>query len=176
MLAWLPIRTVINTGCAGALAADFAAGSVVVPRFLLDASNERHDADEDCVNHLRAAARRAGLTSNHGPILTSPIVLATGAEKRGAYERLGTTAVEMEGTAVATVVREHGSRFGSARVILDVSDLDLPAGKTWKLVLRSLAAPDPPAGVVRSLANTVKVAQTSLEGLFRHFLDGAVGN
>lgn len=173
VLSTLPVQTVVNTGCAGALAGDLAAGSVVIPHFLLDSSNQRYDADGVCVTRLRTAARRAGLVGNAGPTLTSPVVLGSAKEKRAAFERFGATAVDMEGTAVATLAREHGRRFCSARAILDASDLDLPgdaAAKAWTLVLRNLSAPRELAGIM-SLANAVKAVQTSLEALFRSLLE-----
>ena len=174
VLGCLPIRTVVNTGCAGALVRGLTVGSVVVPSSVLDLSNGRHDADEACVLRLREAARRAGLSSNGGPILTSPTVLASKTEKSVAHERFGATAVEMEGYAVADVAREHGSRFGSVRAILDTSELDLPAGDTaagtLKLALRTVTAPRTRPLVI-SLANAVNAVQTSLEALFRCFLD-----
>jgi nucleoside phosphorylase len=169
-----PIRTLINTGCAGALAADLAVGAVVIPRTLLDLSNLGHDADEAFVRRLREAARRAGLASSDGPILTSRTVLATGNEKRSAHERFGATAVEMEGCAVADVAREHSSRFGSVRAILDTSELDLPFSNTPRDVLKlALRAATSPQQLV-SLANAVKAVQTSLEVFFRCFLNESV--
>jgi len=174
VLRCMPIRSVVNTGCAGALCEHLTVGSVVIPRTVLAMSNTPHDVDEACLSRLHEAARRAGLSSDGGPILTSPTVLATGTEKRAAHERFGATAVEMEGHAVAEVAREHGTRFASARVILDTSELDLPAGGTYesafKLALRTVTGPGTLPALI-SLANAVKAVQTSLEVLFRCFLD-----
>lgn len=175
----LPIRTVVNTGCAGALADNLAIGSVIIPSTLIDFSNARHDADETCARRLREAARRAGLPSNDGPILTSPTVLATGTEKRAAYERFTATAVEMEGYAVANVARQHSSRFASVRAILDTSDHDLPgdcsAQNRLQLALRAVTWPRRLSATV-PLANAVNAVQTSLEALFRCFLDESSSN
>jgi nucleoside phosphorylase len=170
VLAALPIRTVINTGCAGALVGDLAVGSIVIPRTLLDDSNVSRTADEACVRRLRAAALRARLSGNDGPLLTSRSVLSSGMEKRLARERFGATAVEMEGYAVAEVARQHSVRFGSARAILDSSELDLPAGSVLRLALRTVTSPLQLPAMV-SLANAVKAVQTSLQLLFRCFLE-----
>jgi adenosylhomocysteine nucleosidase len=173
-LGCMPIRTVVNSGCAGALCENLAVGSVVIPSSMLAVSNAAHDVDEVCLSRLQEAARRAGLSSNGGPILTSPTVLATSMEKRAAHERFGATAVEMEGHAVAEVARAHGTRFASARAILDTSQLDLPPGmmqgSVFAAALRSVVAPGALPALV-SLANAVKAVQTSLEVLFRCFLD-----
>jgi adenosylhomocysteine nucleosidase len=174
VLGSLPIRTVVNSGCAGALTGSLRAGSVVIPSTLLDLSNASREADEACAQRLREAAHRAGLASDGGPILTSPSVLATVTEKRAAHERFGATAVEMEGYAVANAAREHGSRFASARAILDSSELDLPTGvmstNALKLALRAVASPHLVPRMV-ALANAVNAVQTSLERLFRCFLE-----
>jgi adenosylhomocysteine nucleosidase len=175
----LPIRTIINTGCAGALAANLTTGTVIIPTTLLYLSTASHDADEACIRRLREAARRAGLSSDDGPILTSPTVLATGTDKRAAHEQFGATAVEMEGYAVANVAREHSSRFGSVRAILDTSELDLPSDiarqSKLQVALRSaVTARQRPA--LASLANAVNEVQTSLEGLFRRFLNESPSN
>jgi nucleoside phosphorylase len=172
----LPIRTVVNTGCAGALARHLTVGSVVIPAKLLDDSTESHDADEGCVRRLREAARRAGLPSNDGPILTSLTVLATGAEKRAAHERCAATAVEMEGYAVANVAREHSACFGSVRAILDTSEHDLPLGAASPNVLRLAHSPVRQRPALVPLGNAVNLVQTSLEALLRCFLDECCPN
>jgi hypothetical protein len=80
----------------------------------------------------------------------------------------------MEGYAVANAAREHGSRFASARAILDSSELDLPTGvmstNALKLALRAVASPHLVPRMV-ALANAVNAVQTSLERLFRCFLE-----
>lgn len=173
VLCSLPVRTIVNTGCAGALD-DLEVGSVVIPHLLLDLSNARHDTDTVCTRDLQRAATRARLSLTHGPILTSRTALATSVEKRAAHQKFGATAVEMEGTAVAEVARQHSTSFGSARAILDTAELDLPtadgAQNALRSALRLLSSPAPLANAV-ALANAVKAVQTSLEGLFRCFLD-----
>jgi adenosylhomocysteine nucleosidase len=174
VLGVLPVQTVINTGCAGGLVRDLTAGSLVIARALLDDASSKLLADEACLCRLTAAARRAGISSNDGPLLTSRTVLASGAEKRLAREKFGALAVEMEGYAVAEVAREYGVRFGSARAILDSSELELPigdgAGNVLQRALRTLGSPRRLPHLL-TLANAVKAAQTSLRLLFRCFLD-----
>ena len=78
----------------------------------------------------------------YGPVLCSPHVLATVAEKRVAAAR-GSIAVEMEGAPIAASAAQAGIPFVSVRAILDTADTELPfVGKVI----------DPQNGAVKPLA------------------------
>ena len=81
-----------------------------------------------------------------GPLLSSPVVLATAAEKSAAGARYGAAAVEMEGAAMARYATQHGIPFLPVRAILDPLELslgDLPPGigTSWSARARLVAAP-----------------------------------
>jgi nucleoside phosphorylase len=120
-----PIDSILNTGSAGALVPNLLPGALVIPSACY-AEGEAHEADAALTARLRRAAQSARMTFDHGPTLTSPAALVTTDQKRAAHQRWEATAVEMEGTAVARLAREHGVRFAAARSVLDPLHLDLP--------------------------------------------------
>jgi len=175
---------VVSTGCAGALSAEMGAGDLAIASALVGDAGERYEADLIQREHLRRAAMHAGLHCSEGPVLTSPAVLATGAEKRAAAAR-GCIAVEMEGVPIAAAAAHAGVPIVSVRAILDPADTELlhigkvvdpHDGKVKPLALAGYLATHPGAlpGLL-SMQHMRRAAETSLEGLFAAWFEDRRG-
>ncbi len=76
---------------------------------------------------LRLVVDQLGQSVASGPLLTVPVPLLTGAEKRRAGSETGAALVDMEGYWLAKVAAEHQVGFVGLRVVLDAVDQELPA-------------------------------------------------
>jgi hypothetical protein len=104
--------------------------------------------DADLFQHVRSAARRAGIPTAEGSLLTSPKVLFTSEEKTAEGKRTGAIAVEMESGVHAAFATERSLPFVVLRIILDGVDLTIPA----------VSGLTSPAGEVRLLKAVTYVA------------------
>jgi len=124
-----PCSVVVSLGFAGALVAGPGTGDFVLSRTVLwDESGQlrRHDVARGLVDTVeRALPPELRHTALRGPLLSSPIVLATPAAKEQAARHYGAVAVEMEAAALAGYAADHGIAFLALRVILDPVDLSL---------------------------------------------------
>jgi len=119
----------LNTGVAGALKTDLIAGQLVIPDVLVDPTTPdpiHLPTDIAWTGRLRTVAAAARLLADTGPLMTSPGVLATVAEKRRAAALYGASAVEMEGSALATVAARYQIPFATVRAVLDDAGTNLP--------------------------------------------------
>ena len=166
---------IVSTGCAGALLPELMPGDLVVASAIISAGNEHFETHATRRAQLRQAAQRAALRVSDGPVLCSPQVLATVAEKRAAAA-CGAIAVEMEGAPIAAGAAQAGIPFVSVRVILDTAATALPHmgtvvdprdGTLNPLALASYLATHPGAlPVLLSLQRMRQAAQASLERFF----------
>ena len=133
----------VSTGCAGALAPELVAGDLAIATSVV--GDSAGDGMETDVRYREAVCRVAGTVAQRacvGPVLCSPRVLATIAEKRAAAAR-GNVAVEMEGAPIAACAAQAGVPFVSVRAILDTAETELPhAGRFI----------DPQSGAMKPLA------------------------
>ena len=119
---------VIGTGVAGALSSGLKPGDLVLSDRVLTIHADGQVAEQAMSAgdaHIRAAGRslaRASIAYSSGAILTSPRVLATGAEKRRAKESTGAIAVDMETAAIAAEAAARGLPFLAIRAVLDELD------------------------------------------------------
>jgi adenosylhomocysteine nucleosidase len=146
-----PHDLVLSIGFAGALVPGVEPGDVVLPATIvweMGSTLARYDVPVVPWSAARAAVPRhlaAGLRD--GPVLSSPEVLASVADKRGAAERSGATAVEMEAAALIGVARERGVEVLVLRTILDAADVSLEGlppdlDASWRARARLVARPD----------------------------------
>lgn len=148
---------VLSVGLCGALRADLAPGTLVIPARVGLIGGPRVALDAAAARALVAAAAQHGLAVVEDDLLTAP-TLVTGAERqRWAAE--GYAAVDMETGLFAAA----GMRVAAARVVLDGPNHELPAAllgdRRWReraasaMGLLRLAAP-----AARGAATAARVA------------------
>lgn len=114
-LAALPadVTAVLSFGIAGGLAADVAAGDILVASSLWDAA----------VNHLADPAWMATLVARTaariGPLAASETLLNTPGAKAALHRRTGALAVDMESGAAARFAMTRGIPFAVLRAVAD---------------------------------------------------------
>lgn len=120
---------VVSVGFAGALVAHASPGDIVLPATVVwEGITSLHrytvplSAWETATARLPASLSCRAL---QGPILSSPLVLASPEAKRSAALRSGAVAVEMEAAALITVAHQHGIDVLVLRAILDGLDVSL---------------------------------------------------
>ena len=120
---------IVSVGLAGALQADLAPGDVLLPDTIVweGASGlERHTVARPPWTEARERlAIDAALRVHTGALLSSPVVVATVAEKRAAAERAGAIAVEMEAMPIVAAAVARGIPMLALRVVLDGADVSL---------------------------------------------------
>jgi len=134
----------VSTGCAGALTSDLVPGDLTPATTIVgDPSGEVFETDADQREKVCRVAERAALRAIPGPVLCTPEMLMSVAERRAAAEAYGAVAVEMEGGAIAACAARHGVPFISVRSILDTANVELD--HVGKFI-------DPQSGAVKPLA------------------------
>jgi hypothetical protein len=108
---------VVSCGLAGGLRTDVPTGAVLIPRQVLRPTGELLTCDPELVALLETAARRLGVESEPGPMVTTASLL-TG-EARRAWAERGYVGVDME-TGLFTA-----PRMAAVRVVLDTPSHDL---------------------------------------------------
>jgi adenosylhomocysteine nucleosidase len=122
---------IVSTGCAGALVPGLDCGDVVVARDVVSTNGDRLATSPQWSDRYRLAAARAGLEARDGTLLSSDRILSAASDKSAAAERTGAVAVDMEAAAALECAQAAGIEAGAARVILDRSDLVIPAEIAW---------------------------------------------
>jgi len=141
---------ILSVGFAGALAAESQPGDVVLPTAVVW---------EEATGLARYPVPRAfrGMVAERipprlaarllaGTLLSSPVVVASVAEKRAAALRCDAVAVEMEAAAVIAYAAERGADVLPLRVILDTADVSLVGlppdlDASWRARARLAARP-----------------------------------
>lgn len=157
---------VLSVGFAGGLTADARCGDLVLPTSVVwdeQVGIRRYTVPREPWQQARARLPGAAAArALDGPLLSSPVVLASPDEKRAAATRFQAVAVEMEAAGLIGPAAARDTRVLPLRVILDPVDLslaDLPANleTSWAARARLLARPDLWSRVV-GLARTVPAA------------------
>jgi nucleoside phosphorylase len=169
-------RWLLSTGCAGALVPGLEPGAVVVATRIVDdrgdVAGRASDAQAQAVQRW---AQARGIPARPGAFASVGRPLLSAAEKRGAHDRLGAIAVEMEGAALANAAAERGVSFLAVRVILDRVDMAVPDFGDARDVYGLAAAMvrDPLAvGRAARLWPAQRAARTGLARFFRAFFAG----
>ncbi len=170
---------IVSTGCAGALAPDLLPGDLAVASAIIDNGGAHFETNITQREQIRRAAVRAALHVAAGPVLCSPHVLATEAEKYAAAAH-GAIAVEMEGAPIAASAGHAGIPFVSVRAILDTAATELPHlgkvidpqnGKLRPWALASYLATQPGAlPALLAMQDMRRAAQSSLDKFFAAWL------
>jgi adenosylhomocysteine nucleosidase len=123
-----PADLVIATGVVGALSDNLQPGDLVLADRIFASRAEAEGAElvaASSYEDLSAIAKSlsaAGIKHSTGGVLTSHRVMATGAEKRHAYEATGALVVDMESAAIAVEAAARRVPFIVLRAVLDQVD------------------------------------------------------
>jgi adenosylhomocysteine nucleosidase len=171
----------VSFGIAGALAPDLKPGDIVI-------STEVVDTDRRWVSSDRLRQQIGEVVAQtdaiEGPVLGAELVLATGDDKRRAWQETGAIAVDMESVVVARAGAALGIPFIVLRAIADTATRDLPPAAL--VPLKEDGNPDLGqvfASVLRrprqlpSLLAVAREARQALQALVgpAHALRGALG-
>lgn len=144
-----PHGPVLCVGFAGGLA-DGAPGDVVLPKQVVWKRGQSLESYDVPMDIWQASARALAMGSKgrvlHGPLLSSPTVLASPREKRAAHGETGAIAVEMETAGLIPLAIERGASVLPLRIVLDSSDVSLEAlppdlEGSWHARIRLLGTP-----------------------------------
>ena len=120
-------EAVLSVGIAGGLRADLRCGDIILSgRLVRMGSDESWDGDQRLRRVIWSALHEAGIGSEVGDSLTSPIVLASYEEKRAAADA-GAAIVQMEDAEWAEACAERGVPFCALRVVIDAVDEQVPS-------------------------------------------------
>lgn len=165
-----PCALVVSAGFAGALVGEVGAGDVVLPETIVWRSGAmlaRYAIPTGPWQSARAALpTRLASRTVYGPLLSSPTVLASVADKRDAARRFRAVAVEMEVAGLLEVARQRNVGVLALRTILDAADVSLeglPANldTSWAARARLIGMPHVWSRVA-ALARQVSVASGAL--------------
>ncbi|HOD98371.1 MAG TPA: hypothetical protein PLU95_03200 [Syntrophales bacterium] len=142
-------EALLSWGIAAGLAADLAAGTLVVPETVVDDAGETFATDRAWRKRVTGRLG-AFLTVSNGMLVQGRAMLVTGQDKINLATATGAVAMDMESGAVAAVAREAGIPFLAVRAISDPVGMSIPPGV--------LAAVDR-YGRVRSLRMFLRLAR-----------------
>ena len=178
---WEPrCDAVVSTGCAGGLIPALQPGALTVASTILGPDGLALETDAALRVRAVSIAHRAKVDCHEGPVLCSPVVLATVAEKRAAAAR-GAIAVEMESAAIAAHAAQMGVPFVSVRAILDGADtaldhvgpaIDRDTGRLRPVALAAYLATHP--GALPGLLGLQRMRHSAEDSLHR-FIAAALG-
>jgi adenosylhomocysteine nucleosidase len=116
----------LSWGIAGGLQASLSAGSLILPERVL--SYDQSTFSADAAWHERLCTRLSEhLDLNTGPLVQSPTVISTPAEKIALSKKSGAVAVDMESASVAQVAARARIPFMAIRAICDPVNATIPA-------------------------------------------------
>jgi adenosylhomocysteine nucleosidase len=117
----------LSWGSAGGLASKVSPGSLILPKTVI--ASDRSLYHVDVLWHKRLCNRLKGhvdfLTE---PLVESPRVVRTPAEKATLFRETGAVGVDMESGAIAAVAQEARVRFMVVRAVADATDTFIPEG------------------------------------------------
>ncbi|HSB07130.1 MAG TPA: purine phosphorylase [Thermodesulfobacteriota bacterium] len=118
-------EALVSWGSAGGLIPELPPGTLILPQKILAANGGVYSADREW--HERLCKRlKAHIYFHRGPLVESPEVLTSSAEKTALFKRTGAVAVDMESAAVAAVAHDSGVPFVAIRAIVDPAGMIIP--------------------------------------------------
>ena len=112
------VSALVSFGLAGGLDPGLSAGTLLVPRMILDP----HDATFPC--DIRLTEMFGGTTAD--AIIGGGHLAVTPEHKQALFASTGAAAIDLESAAVARVAAEHGLGFAALRAIADPARRHLP--------------------------------------------------
>lgn len=126
--ASLPIAAYVSVGLSAALRPGLMAGDVVVGESTTSLASKEGQVyiSDEALLKLAAAALKDARKVSFGPLLATPKVAVTSAEKKGLALAGGFVALDMESAGAARAASEAGVPFIAIRAISDTLEEDLP--------------------------------------------------
>lgn len=115
---------VVSWGCAAALDAKLAPGTLLVPQVIQAPDGTRYGADGEWQRAFVAALKARSVHT--GALAHAPGVLTGASDKRALAARSGAAAADMESTAIAKAAYEAGIAFLCVRAVADGAELTVP--------------------------------------------------
>lgn len=119
-------EALLSFGIAGALAPGFAAGTLLLPRDVVEEGGRRLPADAAWHARVAEKLRRRGLHHEEGSLLGRVAPAASVERKAALWRATGAVAVDLESHLVAQVAAQAGRPFLVLRAIADRAALALP--------------------------------------------------
>jgi hopanoid-associated phosphorylase len=118
------VKGLISWGCAGALAPDLTAGTLLFPEIILTATGTPLKVSEKWLNHIKK-----NLPIAHRSILSveSLTLIESTQEKKQLHEKTQALSVDMESAAVVEVAQKAGIECLIIRAISDPVTLSIPS-------------------------------------------------
>jgi adenosylhomocysteine nucleosidase len=113
------VRGLVSFGYAGGLDPALPAGTLIIPRLVIDERGNRFPADPALTRSLGGASAEI--------LLTMRRIVMAGEEKRRLFQRTRAAAIDMESAEVARLAQAFDLPFAALRVVLDPAHRDLPA-------------------------------------------------
>ncbi len=115
----------VSIGFCGALDADIATGSIVLPNRIITADNECFDTDAAWVSAVAGKMTEFPLVTDR-TIYCATETIETQAGKRATHSRCGACAVDMESAGIAHAATRFDIPFIAVRIVLDEAADTLP--------------------------------------------------
>jgi adenosylhomocysteine nucleosidase len=130
----------LSFGIAGALAPHFAAGTLLLPRLVLDEDGSHHAVDETWRARVATMLAAAGQPAESGVMLGAGEAAATPVRKAALFQATGAIAVDLESHLVARAAAAGKRPFLVLRAVADPASRALPPA-----AVNGLAATGAPA-------------------------------
>ena len=115
----------LSWGCAAALEDSVSPGYLILPERIIGASGDVHWVSTEWHRRLYQTLKsRQPIRTD--PLVESPVVVKTAAEKRELAQRTQAAATDMESAAQARLAQEQRLPFMAIRAILDTVSTDIP--------------------------------------------------
>jgi len=116
----------VSFGIAGALAPHLSAGSLLLPRCVVDDGGARFRVDEAWRARIAAMLEAAGMYAEEGDILGAAEAVASPVRKAALFQKTGAIAVDLESHRVAVAAARARLPFVVMRAVADPASRDLP--------------------------------------------------
>ena len=166
----------LSWGVTGGLDPKLVPGTLVLPRQIHAADQNRFPVDEAWRSRIHTCVARHVMVSD-GALIEGLSVIAGPAQKRALAQASGAVAVDMESAAIVQVAKQAGVPFVAVRAVVDTADMTLPRSAIrasdeygrlhiTKLLFSLLAHPADLSALI-GLGKSFRAAQATLQTIAR---------
>jgi hopanoid-associated phosphorylase len=119
-------EALVSFGIAGALAPQLRAGTLLLPRMVIDVRGARYASDSTWHARIAQTLAAAGLPIESGDLLGADTAATTGADKAALFRATGAIAVDLESHLVAREAARARRPFLVLRAVADPATRSLP--------------------------------------------------